>query len=85
MKKLSLTLILLLNGCLSQQQIQARHQAEQTNIQAQQAGITQNQKYTCSSYGFKEGTDAFANCMMNLNRPPVMCFRPAGAPMTICQ
>ena len=85
MKKLLFFLVLLLNGCLSQQQIQAKHQAEQAKIQSQQAQITQNNNNTCLSYGFKAGTDAFANCMMNLNRPPVMCFRPAGAPMTICK
>ena len=58
-----LLFVLSLLGCSTPQQRAeslARAQAEQ---EAQQRAYAQRLRTTCSSYGFTQGTDAFANCI----------------------
>lgn len=56
MRFIALSFVVLMAGCATQEEIQARQQAYVNAL-----------KSRCEAYGFKEGDPSFANCMMQLD------------------
>lgn len=67
-KKLALTLVFILNasllvGCLSPEQIRANNLRAQQQAQAQQQMEMNSIRNKCDGFGFKRGTNEFAQCV----------------------
>lgn len=68
MRLIAMSLVLLLTGCATPEQIARQEQQRAYQQQQQAAQYRASLAAQCSGFGFQQGTAEFANCMMQLHQ-----------------